>query len=210
MIHTIALFIHNGGIFIWFLLAVLAVAVAVVVERLIYYFVICRRRGEEVLDGVMRDIDKGDSAAAQKALAAGSAPLLVLLRSAVRRFSEGADYEEITEHVDAVAIKEMPRMTQRLNYLSLFANIATLLGLLGTVSGLQTSFSSLASAEASKKAAMLAAGIAEAMNMTAFGLMVAVPCMIMYTFLYNTQQRITKDIDESVVRLLSYLKRKKR
>jgi biopolymer transport protein ExbB/TolQ len=103
----------------------------------------------------------------------------------------------------------MPRMITRLNYLSLFSNIATLLGLLGTISGLQASFSSLAAVEASKKATMLAAGIAEAMNCTAFGLIVAVPCMVMYTVLYNKQQQLTKALDESVVRIVNFMKKSK-
>jgi biopolymer transport protein ExbB/TolQ len=69
-------------------------------------------------------------------------------------------------------------------------------------------FSSLAAVEAEKKAAMLASGIAQAMNSTAFGLIVAVPCMVMYTALYNKQQQITRDLDEAVVRLLDYLEKK--
>ena len=100
-------------------------------------------------------------------------------------------------------------MSQRLNYLSLFANIATLLGLLGTIAGLQVSFSSLVAVEAAKKATMLAQGISQAMNTTAFGLIVAVPCMILYTILFNKQQALTKDLDEAVVRLLNYMKKKK-
>jgi biopolymer transport protein ExbB/TolQ len=62
--------------------------------------------------------------------------------------------------------------------------------------------------EASKKASLLATGISEALNTTAFGLIVAVPCMIMYTVLSNMQQRKTRDLDESVVRFLNYLKKK--
>jgi biopolymer transport protein ExbB/TolQ len=69
-------------------------------------------------------------------------------------------------------------------------------------------FGSLAAVEAEKKAAMLASGIAQAMNSTAFGLIVAVPCMVMYTILYNKQQQITKDLDEAIVRLLDYLEKK--
>jgi biopolymer transport protein ExbB/TolQ len=91
----------------------------------------------------------------------------------------------------------------------MFANIATLLGLLGTIVGLQTLFDSLAVVTAEKKAQMLASGIATAMNTTAFGLIVAVPCMIMYTTLFNKQALITKDLDEAVTKLLNYLKKKK-
>lgn len=81
--------------------------------------------------------------------------------------------------------------------------------MIGTISGLQASFSSLAAVEASKKATMLAAGIAEAMNTTAFGLIVAVPCMVMYTVFYNKQAQLTKDIDQAMTRLMNFIKKGK-
>ena len=109
----------------------------------------------------------------------------------------------------AVDELQLPRIGQRLNYISLCANIATLLGLLGTISGLQMSFGSIASVEAAKKATMLAQGISVAMNTTAFGLIVAVPCMIMYTVFSNMQQVRVKDIDQSIVRLMNYLKKRR-
>jgi biopolymer transport protein ExbB/TolQ len=133
----------------------------------------------------------------------------VLLQTAVARYAADVSYDDIQEGVEETTIKELPRMTQRLSYLALFANIGTLLGLLGTIGGLQTLFSSLAAVEAERKAAMLAAGIAQAMNTTAFGLLVAIPSMVAYTVLFNKQQRITKDLDEAVTKLLNYLRKKK-
>jgi biopolymer transport protein ExbB len=139
----------------------------------------------------------------------GGSPLKVLLRVAIDRFGAQMSVGDVEEGIQEAAITQMPRMIARLNYLSLFSNIATLLGLLGTISGLQASFSSLAAVEASKKATMLAAGIAEAMNCTAFGLIVAVPCMVMYTVLYNKQQQLTKALDESIVRIVNFMKKSK-
>jgi biopolymer transport protein ExbB/TolQ len=157
---------------------------------------------------VAKALNANDVAAAKKAVSKRRAPMNVLMQTAVERFGAGMSFEDIQKGVDQSAIREMPRMTQRLNYLSLFANIGTLLGLLGTIVGLQAMFSSLAAVEAEKKAAMLASGIAQAMNATAFGLIVAVPCMVAYTALYNKQQQITRDLDEAVVRLLDYLEKK--
>jgi biopolymer transport protein ExbB/TolQ len=116
--------------------------------------------------------------------------------------------DAVQEGVEEAAIRELPKLSERLNYLALFANIATLLGLLGTIAGLQVSFSSLASVEAAKKATMLAKGISQAMNTTAFGLIVAVPCMIFYTMLNNKQQRLTKELDETVVKTVNLIKKK--
>lgn len=208
MIHAMANFFVSGGNFMWIILIVLAASVAVMIERLIFLFITCRKSGAEISVKVLKALKEDNIQAAKDAAGSGKAPLNVLLMTALNRYSAKMPFSEIEEGVQETAITELPRMTQRINYLSLFANIATLLGLIGTISGLQASFSSLAAVEASKKAVMLAAGIAEAMNCTAFGLITAVPSMVMYTFLFNKQQQISKDIDEAVVRLLNFMKKK--
>jgi len=209
MIHTIATFFNSGGPFMWVILIVLAISTAVVLERVFFYFVVCRASGPVLVSRIASALRDGKADEAKKVVSKGNAPITVLLRTAVDRFSAGMGMHDIEEGLEEAAIIEMPKMIQRLNYLSLFANIATLLGLLGTISGLQASFSSLASVEASKKASMLAAGIAEAMNCTAFGLIVAVPCMVAYTALYNKQAQLTKMIDDSVVKTLNFMKKLK-
>jgi biopolymer transport protein ExbB len=209
MIQGLAKQFQAGGPFMWVILVVFAVAVAVVLERVFFYFVICRGNGVKLVADVAKALNADDVDQAKKIVCCKRAPMNVLLETAVDRYGAGMGFNDIQEGVEEAAIKEMPRMTQRLNYLSLFANIGTLLGLLGTIAGLQLLFGSLASAKAEEKAAMLAAGIAQAMNATAFGLLTAIPCMILYTMLYNKQSQITKDLDESVTRLLNYLRKKK-
>ncbi len=209
MLEMIAVRFKEGGPFMWVILGVLAVACAVIVERLLFYFIICRRKGVLLVSHIARALNDGNLEEAHKAVAHGSAPVTALLRTAVEGYDNGLHAADIQESVEEAAIRELPRMSTRLNYLSLFANVATLLGLLGTIAGLQVSFSSLAAAEAAKKATMLAAGISQAMNTTAFGLIVAVPCMIMYTILANKRDRLLKELDEAVVRLMNYLKKKR-
>lgn len=208
MIMSLAAWFNGGGPFMWAILAVLAFAVAVVVERLIFYYITCRDRGTQLVADIARNLNNNDMDKAKLSVA-GNAPVTVLLRTALERFSAGMNISEIQEGVEEAAIKELPRLSDRLNYLVLFANIATLLGLLGTIMGLQLAFSSLGSIEASQKATKLAQGISELMVCTAFGLMVAVPSMIAYTFLHNVQTRLTRDLDESVVKLMNYFKKKR-
>ncbi|HEX7510292.1 MAG TPA: MotA/TolQ/ExbB proton channel family protein [Chitinivibrionales bacterium] len=208
MLHSLASAFNAGGPFMWVILVVFAIACAVVVDRLIFYFIICRPNGVEMVSVIAQALNGSDAQKAKSIVAKRRAPLNMLMQTAIERYAAGMSFEDIQKGIDQAAIREMPRMTQRLNYLSLFANIGTLLGLLGTIVGLQEMFSSLAAVEAEKKAAMLASGIAQAMNATAFGLIVAVPCMVMYTTLYNKQQQITKDLDEAVVMLLDYLEKK--
>jgi biopolymer transport protein ExbB len=208
MLHILAEWYNGGGPFMWAILAVLALAVAIVIERMIFYYIVCRKRGTRLVAEAAKLMN---SDAYDKALQSveGSAPVTSLLHTAIERFKEGMKVGDIQEAVEEAAIQEVPRLSERLNYLVLFANIATLTGLLGTIMGLQKAFSSLGAIEASKKAAMLAAGISELMVCTAFGLMVAIPCMMAYTFLHNKQARLTKDLDESIVRIMNYFKKKR-
>ena len=208
MLQSLAAWFNGGGPFMWAILAVLAFAVTVVIERLIFYYSTCRVRGTGIVADIARHLNSNDMTKAQQA-STGSAPVSVLLRTALERFAAGMSTNEIQEGIEETAIKELPRLGERLNYLVLFANIATLTGLLGTIMGLQKAFSSLGVVEASQKAAKLAQGISELMVCTAFGLMVAVPCMVAYTFLHNKQNRLTKDLDESVVKIMNYFKKKR-
>lgn len=209
MVENIAVWFSNGGPFMWVLLGVCTVASAVVIERLIFFYIICGKNALQYTGSVVTALKEENVDAAKQLVHKGNAPLTNLLRTAVERYSEGVPFTEIQESVEETAIQQIPRVSERINYLSLFANIATLLGLLGTISGLQLSFSSLASVEAAQKATMLASGISRAMVTTAFGLIVAVPCMIMYTFLSNKHTSIVKDIDEATVKFLNILKKKR-
>ncbi len=209
MIEKLAVWFNDGGPFMWVILGVLASAFAVTVERLIFYYGYCRGNGLKKVERLAQSLDKGNIEDARKIVSAGNAPLTVLLRTAVERYVSEAPFSDIQEGVEEAAIRHVPRLSQRLNYLTLFANISTLLGLLGTITGLQLSFSSLTTVEAAKKAAMLASGISQAMITTAFGLIVAVPCMVMYTLLSNKQARLTKELDEATVKFLNFLKKKR-
>lgn len=207
MLQNVAGQFNSGGPFMWVILGVFALACAVALERFLYYFVFCRVNRRKLIATVSSAIANNRINDAKVVVSSRKTPLYRLLKTAVDTFTTGADFDFIQEKVETSAIREVPKVTKRLNYLSLFANIATLLGLLGTISGLQVSFSSLASVDAAQKASLLASGISQAMSTTAFGLIVAVPCMILYTMLNNKQQELVKDIDESVVTVLSVMKR---
>lgn len=208
MIEVIARFFSAGGPFMWIILAIFASALAVIIERLIFYLITCRNNSPALVADVAKSLNAEKPQEALAALAAGTAPLNVILTAAIERWQAGFGYKEIRQGVEEAAIREVPKLSRRLNYLAMFANVATLTGLLGTIFGLQQSFSSLAAAEASQKAALLAAGISQAMNTTAFGLIVAIPCMIAFSKLSNMQTKLTEDVDSSSVKILNYLESK--
>jgi biopolymer transport protein ExbB/TolQ len=95
----------------------------------------------------------------------------------------------------------MPKLEARTGYLSMLGNVATLCGLLGTVSGLITCFAAVASVAAEQKSQVLSQGIAEAMNCTAFGLLVAIPSLVAYASYQNRTDTLVQSLTESVTRI---------
>lgn len=207
MLQPIALFFTTGGIFMWLILAILAGAVAVIAERTIYYTLRCRN-APHMVTRIAEALNEDRTTDALTIVRENSAPVNIILEVALERYNQKFNYDDIQKGVEETAIKEVPKISSRLNYLALFANISTLAGLLGTIFGLQQSFSSLGLAAAAQKATMLASGISQAMNTTAFGLIVAIPCMIAYSVLTNKKASLLEDLDEAVVKTMNYLERK--
>lgn len=204
MFTNLAQFFQSGGPMMWVILLTLAAALAVSAERLAFYLRTSREDGDRLTALVAGHVTNRDLPAAHAELGAGEGPVRRLVRRALEQMWEGAPADEVREAVEELALREMPRYGRRLNYLPMLANVATLAGLLGTIFGLQQSFGALAVADAAAKASVLAAGIGQAMNTTAFGLMVAMPCLVLHARLGNLAQRRSEDCDAAVVRFLNF------
>ena len=117
--------------------------------------------------------------------------------------------ESLIEHGLQIAVADAVKAIQkRTVFLATIANVATLLGLFGTIAGLIQSFEAVGHADAQQKSALLAAGISTAMNATMLGLAVAIPCMIAFSFLMNRTNQLTGDIEQSAVRSMDILKQR--
>jgi biopolymer transport protein ExbB len=205
MLQNLAGWFQNGGIWMYPILTISAFSLAVVIERLVYYYVHCRLNAKAFMTQIVRLVRNGEVEKARQLCTKTKSPLSVILESALWHFQQQEPDQEIQNAVDEVALRELPRIQRRTHYLSLFANISTLLGLLGTIFGLQEAFTSLTAADPAQKATLLARGIAIGMNTTALGLIVAVPNMIMFSVLGAKANTIIEEIDESSVRLLNFL-----
>lgn len=115
------------------------------------------------------------------------------------------DDETIFQAQDIAMAEAVPLYTKRLHYLSMLANVATLLGLLGTIHGLILSFQAVAQADPATKQAMLANGIAVSMYTTALGLAVAIPAMVLYSFLISRQNELLEQLQEKCSKLTETL-----
>ncbi len=135
-----------------------------------------------------------------------SKPLAQIAKQALLRAHQP---ESLIEHGIQLAVGDATAAIQkRTAFLATIANVATLLGLFGTIAGLIHSFEAVGHADAQQKGALLAAGISTAMNATMLGLGVAIPCMIAFSFLMNRQNRLIGEVDQGAVRVLDILKQR--
>ena len=198
-------FFQEGGFWSYPIAVVFALELAIGIERAIYYYVHCRVNAKNLLTQITRFVRSGEVEKARALCAKMKNPLAQVLESALWHFQQQESDQEIQNAIDELALRELPKIQRRTHYLSLFANAATLIGLLGTIMGMQEAFGALATADPSQKAALLAKGIAIAMNTTAMGIIVAVIAMVMYSFLGAKANTIIEEIDESSVRILNFL-----
>jgi biopolymer transport protein ExbB/TolQ len=145
----------------------------------------------------------GDVAKAVKMCSAANAPLARIVQAGLVKVNRPD--EEVQAAMDEAALREVPRIAKNTGYLALLANLSMLSGLLGTVSGLIVSFGAVSgeSVDPSQKARILAEGISEAMNCTAFGLIVAILGLIGFAVLNGKTQSLEDDINEASVQVLN-------
>lgn len=112
---------------------------------------------------------------------------------------------EVQAALDEATLRELPRLEARTGFLAMFANVAMLAGLLGTIFGLMKCFGSVAKpgVDPALKSQILAEGISEAMNCTAFGLLVAILCLLAFSMLNGKTQHLIDDINETAVSVLN-------
>ncbi len=113
--------------------------------------------------------------------------------------------EEVQAKMDEVLVREQSKLETRVEFLAMLGNVGTLLGLLGTIVGMINSFSAISQADQMTKAAMLAAGVSEAMHATAYGLIMAIPAIIAYSVLQNRVNKLSDDMTQAALRIFNLL-----
>ncbi|HHL71044.1 MAG TPA: MotA/TolQ/ExbB proton channel family protein [Bacteroidetes bacterium] len=189
----------SGGTFMYAILGVMLISIAIMIERFIYISVKNRIDTTAFVNKMIELIQKGDVVRAIQICNASQAALPQITRAGLEEY--GKSSTDIQNALELAAMSEIPKLEKRTQYLSMFANIATLLGLLGTIFGLIDSFDAVASAAASEKATLLSQGIAVAMNTTAFGLIAAIPALIGYSYIQEKTNALVDNINENVARI---------
>jgi biopolymer transport protein ExbB/TolQ len=203
MLSTVAGFFRSGGPFMFVILFTAVLIVAIALERLIVIGRAASLNNGKFVRDVVKHVSRGDLQAANNLCRKVKNPVG---RVALAIVSHGQRTEEsLNNAADGAAVVVLPGLSRRLPHLSMLANVATLLGLLGTIFGLTTAFSAVGAADPSQRSAFLAAGISQALNTTAFGLMVAVPAMLMHGWLASKVESVVEQVDEVSVKLVRAL-----
>jgi len=170
----------DGGVFMWIILGMWALGVAIALERFksIFKYDI---DGQSLMGDIRKKVLTNDVQTAIQDCASSKSLLANVLRNGLKRANQSK--EQIQDALEASMLEAIPHIEKRLGYLALIANTSTLVGLLGTIYGLIQSFAAVASADAASKAELLALGISKAMNTTAFGLISAITIMVAHQVL---------------------------
>lgn len=200
--NTIIRFFQAGGAFMYPIALVLALAVAVAVERMLFLRK-TERENRELWGRVSPLLRSGDLAGAEAAAAASDTAIGKLLVTGFAQARIDNRRSEVEIATEEGLMEVLPAIERRTHYLSTFSNISTLLGLLGTVLGLIGAFAALGNADPAEKADLLSAGISEAMNCTAFGLMVAIPSLLAHAWLQSRTTELVDTLESVCSRLVS-------
>jgi len=200
---TVATFFKEGGIFMYFMLATAVVVIAIASER---FIVITRAAGlnhRKFMDDLLRCVGRSDLNGARNLARISRAPSAQVAEAILA--ANTSDVARMQAAADDAATLALPALSRRLPHLNVLANVATLLGLLGTISGLITAFSAVGAADPAQRSAFMAAGISTALNATAFGLIIAIPTLLLQGMLVGIVEGVAEQVDETSIRLTNAL-----
>ena len=191
---TVVNFFVGGGYWMYPILLVGVLGTAIALERHVTLSKI-ERANPKIWDQLHPVIMLGDLDKARSIAVNDNSTVSQLLQTSLESSVNDRRRESLALSMEEEMMSIIPQLDKRIAYTALYANMATLLGLLGTVMGLVSAFDAVANAAPSEKANLLSASIAEAMNCTSFGLMVAVPMLLINLFLSTKARRIIDSLE---------------
>jgi len=200
--YAIIRFFQMGGFFMLPILIVLAVGLAIAFERWVHLNR-ARNADKKIWDELYPMLAKGEFDKTRELAGRDTSSMAQMLVLGLARQGAVRRREDIEIAMEEGMMEIIPELEKRTPYLALFSNIATLFGLLGTIMGLIQAFAAVATASPAEKAALLAASIAEAMNCTAFGLMSAIPLLLLHAHLTTTTGKIVNSLEMASVKVLN-------
>jgi biopolymer transport protein ExbB len=195
-------FFQDGGIFMYPIAAVLAIGIAIGIERWIYLSTV-KLGSVRFWNQVVPMLSAGRIKEAAALTAKSNTAIGTIMNYGLARIHSARRRDDVEKAMEESLMEVMPRLEKRTHYIGTFANIATLLGLLGTIMGLIAAFSAVATANSAEKATLLSASISVAMNCTAFGLIVAITLVLVHAFLQTKTTELVDSLEMASVKFLN-------
>lgn len=199
----------EGSSYMWIILLLGALGLAIAIERVYYIVIRSNVNANKFMSEIRKLVASGNIKRAIDLCEKGkekALPYVVLggLKRAVE--SEVLDFRAIQNAVDESTLEVIPKLNARTNYLSMLANVSTLIGLMGTIYGLILAFAAVGGdMPESEKSKFLTKGISAAMMTTIMGLMVAIPLTMIFTYIQNKTTKIIDEMDEHLVKLINLI-----
>jgi biopolymer transport protein ExbB len=204
---TIVRFFQEGGLFMYPIVLVLALGLAIALERWLY-LTTTKAKNKAMWKKVTPFLKSGNYNGAMQQTSKSKALIAHIMTYGLNRVRTARRREDVEAAMEESLMEIMPRLEKRTHYLATFANIATLLGLLGTIIGLINAFTAVSNANPAEKADLLSASISVAMNTTAFGLIVAIPLLLVHTLLQTKTTEIIDSLEMASVKFLNSITEK--
>lgn len=199
---------NHGGFVMWVIFAGQVVSIAIIIERVYALYLSRSLNNRIVAKEFEEDIRKGrlDKVISKATMLshAGSALGKTILAGTQAAFHRGGS-DEIQSKMDEILLSETSALEKRTGFLAAIGNIGTLAGLLGTILGLIDSFQAVANSNPLEKATLLSQGISMAMHATAYGLIMAIPALVMYAVLQNRANSLSEDLNQTALTVYNWL-----
>ncbi len=205
--YSIVSFFSTGGVFMYPILLVFAIGVAIAIERFVTLTLVTNEN-QTVWNKIQPLLLEGDFDQARKMTDENQSTISKVLSMGLARQGAVRRREDIEIAMEESMMEIIPQLEKRTPYVALASNVATLLGLLGTIMGLISAFTAVANANPAEKADLLSASISVAMNTTAFGLMVAIPLLVTHVVLTSKTGQIVDSLEMASVKTLNVLSSK--
>lgn len=202
--NTVVSFFQNGGSFMYPIAVVLVIGLALGIERWVY-LTGAKSSNRRAFDRILPLLRKKDYGAVIELARSNKAPVGRIVAAGIARMQQSPRREDIEYAMEEGVMEAVPRLEKRTAYLATLANIATLLGLLGTIMGLIAAFTAVANADPSEKASLLSQSISVAMNTTAFGLISAIPLLLLHAMILEKTTEIVDSLEMAGTKCLNLM-----
>lgn len=197
-------FFRDGGFFIYPIAIVLAIGLAIAIERWIFLSRE-RLRNIKAFEDFLPLLRTTDLEKMHMYTRESTAPVVRIIGCGLDMMKVSKQRADIENSMNEGMLETMPKLEQRTGYLAVLANVATLLGLLGTIVGLIGAFTAVAQADPAQKSELLSSSISVAMNTTAFGLIAAIPLLVLHAIIQNKTSAIVRSVEMSAVKFLNIM-----